>query len=199
MPLIGRGIGHRFTPGPVLFEGVNFAVTPGLITGIVGPSGSGKSTLLGVMAGWIDPELGVIDRSGISKMNWVFQNPAGVSRRTVLDHICLPLLARGIDRRAAEPESRRLLDEFGLSEQASTRFGQLSGGEAQRLMLARSIAAQPDLLLVDEPTAQLDSRTSAQVVRYLRQLSNDTRMVVISTHDEHTRSACDTIIDLSRA
>lgn len=89
------------------------------------------------------------------------------------------------------------LSEVGLDRVALSRFGELSGGEAQRLMLARGMAARPDLLLVDEPTAQLDNTSSETVNRALAGLAHAETIVVVATHDLDTRDACTDVIDLS--
>jgi ABC-type lipoprotein export system ATPase subunit len=163
---------------------------------VVGPSGSGKSTLLGLIAGAEIPTSGRIDRAGVERIGWVFQNPHGVSGRTALDHVVLPLIAAGLPRPYAEREARILLTRFGLAAREDSRFASLSGGEAQRLMLARAIASRPDLLLVDEPTAQLDPANAATVVDALGALADEGAVVVVATHDPRIREACDVVIDL---
>jgi ABC-type lipoprotein export system ATPase subunit len=192
------GVGHRYAAGRTLFSGVTETLVPGESCAIVGPSGSGKSTLLGIIAGVTDPAEGQVHRPSRLTTAWVFQNPFGVPRRSALDHVTLPFLAAGLGRRAAEAAALDLLDEFGLSTVAPEQFRRLSGGEAQRLMLARAVASHPDLLLVDEPTAQLDLGTAGTVNDALAQLSGRGCMVVVATHDAGTRDACSRVLDLSR-
>lgn len=189
-------LGHRFFGGPLLFTGLSATLDPGRTYALTGPSGSGKSTLLSLLAGWEHPTEGTIALSGIESIRWVFQNPHGVPGRSALDHVALPLLARGLDVPEAESESRTLLRQFRLEHIAERSFRELSGGEAQRLMLARGIASRPDLLLVDEPTAQLDLATSAEVNAVLANVAVADTIVVIATHDEETRHACSDHIDL---
>jgi lipoprotein-releasing system ATP-binding protein len=129
---------------------------------------------------------------------WVFQNPHGVARRTALDHVTLPLLARGAPRRAADERAMEILDRFGLAPRATARFRELSGGEAQRLMLARGVASAPTLMLVDEPTAQLDRSTAAEVNDAIGELAATGTTVVVATHDDATRGACGDVLDLGR-
>ncbi|WP_371030986.1 ATP-binding cassette domain-containing protein [Pseudoclavibacter sp. JSM 162008] len=189
-------VGHRYPGHPLLFENVSARLDPGRVYALTGPSGSGKSTLLGMLAGWIPPVLGNITRVGVERIGWVFQNPHGVARRTALDHVALAFVARGETRTRADVRARELLERFGLGHAADRQFRALSGGEGQRLMLARGIAAAPDLLLVDEPTAQLDLRTAASVSDALGRIATDGTIIVVATHDARTRDACTDVIDL---
>ncbi|MDF2806886.1 MAG: transporter [Cellulosimicrobium sp.] len=191
-------LGHRFSGRPWLFRHLDTRLEPGRVYALTGPSGSGKSTLLSLLAGWSEPTEGSIRRAGIGHVGWVFQNPHGTPRRTALDHVTLPLLARGLSPRAAERGATELLERFALTSVATQEFRRLSGGEAQRLMLARAIAGRPGLLLVDEPTAQLDLPTARRVNTAIERLATDATIVVVATHDEHTRDACTDHIDLAR-
>ncbi|MBW3093613.1 ABC transporter ATP-binding protein [Bifidobacterium sp. 82T10] len=193
-----KDVGHAFGERTRLFRGITLTLLPERVYALVGPSGSGKSTLLSIIAGWQTPSEGEVVRRGVRKVSWVFQNPVGVARRTALDHVTLPYLGQGYDIATAERLALEQLDRFGLSESAGKRFGELSGGEAQRLMLARGVATNADLLLVDEPTAQLDMRTADAVDRYLGALSRSGMIVVVATHDHRTRDAASDVIDLER-
>lgn len=191
------GLSHSFTGTGALFSDLNMTLLPGEVVALVGPSGSGKSTLLNLLAGWLAPTCGSVEQTGIEHIGWVFQNPHGVPRRTALDHVVLPLLARGVRRADAEPEALAIMNRFALTSVAERLFRDLSGGEAQRLMLARAIAMAPDLLLVDEPTAQLDLATAATVSAVLAEVANTSSIVVVATHDPHARDACTRVIDLA--
>lgn len=191
-----RDLGHRFPGHPFLFEHVTVRLEPGRVYALTGPSGSGKSTLLGMLAGWIVPAAGEIIREGVDRIGWIFQNPHGVARRTALDHVALPFLARGASRAEADEQARALLTRFGLAHAGDRQFRALSGGEGQRLMLARGIATASDLLLVDEPTAQLDQRTAATVSDALTRIATAGTIIVVATHDARTRDACTDVIDL---
>ena len=192
-----RGLSHAFPGTGVLFADLDLDLRPGEIVAVVGPSGSGKSTLLSILAGWLTPTHGQVERRYIRTVGWVFQNPYGVPRRTALDHVVLPLLARGLTRARAEEQAVDLLRRFGLSTVGERQFRDLSGGEAQRLMLARAVATAADLLLVDEPTAQLDLATAATVNRVLAGIAKDDAIVVVATHDPRTRDACTRVVDLA--
>jgi len=193
----GTGLSHRFGTNPELFTDLDFELSPGQIVGLCGPSGSGKSTLLSIIAGWEHPTGGRLEREHITRTCWVFQNPHGVAHRTAIDHVVLPLLARRLTRSQAEDQALAILSLFNLVPVAARIFRDLSGGEAQRLMLARAVATAPDLLLVDEPTAQLDQHTAATVNQTLANIAQDDTIVVIATHDPAIRSACTHVIDLA--
>ncbi|GAA3224607.1 ABC transporter ATP-binding protein [Oerskovia jenensis] len=195
--LVGTGLGHAFPGTGLLFTGLDLEIVPGEVVALVGPSGSGKSTLLSIAAGWERPTQGQVERVGVATTGWVFQNPHGVARRAALDHVVLPLLARGLRRPDAEDRAAEIMARFNLAPVADRPFRALSGGEAQRLMLARAVALAPDLLLVDEPTAQLDLRTAATVNEVLAGIAQDDSIVVVATHDPHTRDACTRVIDLA--
>ena len=195
--LKGRGLGHAFPGTGQLFTRLDFDVHPGEVVALVGPSGSGKSTLLSIVAGWENPREGAITREGIRTTGWVFQNPHGMARRLAVDHVVLPLLARGLKRAEAQERAIHIMTRFNLAAVADRPFRALSGGEAQRLMLARAVALAPDLLLVDEPTAQLDMHTAATVNAVLREIAQAHSIVLVATHDPNTRDACSRVIDLS--
>jgi putative ABC transport system ATP-binding protein/lipoprotein-releasing system ATP-binding protein len=173
-----------------LFEDLTADLAPGHVYALTGPSGSGKSTLLGIIAGWIPPTSGSIAREGISGIQWVFQSPHGVAGRTALDQVSLPFLARGLSRADADTAAHTLLQDMGIAHLASSAFRHLSGGEGQRLMIARALAANPDLLLLDEPTAALDHRTAQEVVDVVAALAQRDCIVVIATHDPRVQERC---------
>jgi putative ABC transport system ATP-binding protein len=191
------GLAHRFPGTNVLFSNVSFALAPGTVLGLCGPSGSGKSTLLSILAKWEKPWHGAIAYSYVNRIGWVFQNPHGVAARSALDHVVYPLLTRGMRRPDAETKALKVMEDFRLIEVAQRSFSALSGGEAQRLMLARAVCQSPDLLLVDEPTAQLDTSTAATVTETLHLLAEHGLMVVIATHDAAARATCTHIVDLA--
>lgn len=189
------GVGHRFGAGPWLFRGLQADLGDGQIIALTGPSGSGKSTLLTLLAGWDHPAEGQIDRSN-STVTWVAQNPFGVAQRSALDHVALPLLIQGLRYDQAQAAARRALERFGLSAVAEQPFRRLSGGEAQRLMLARAAISDASVLLVDEPTAQLDPGSAALVISCLTALAAQGRIVVIATHDPRVSAECHVAITL---
>ncbi len=190
-------VGHQFDGYPWLFRKLSIKLRPSRIYALTGPSGSGKSTLLGILAGWVAPTEGSVKRVDVSRVGWVFQSPHGVPRRRVIDHAALPLLAQGMSIEESQAQAIVLLERFGLASRGQNEYRDLSGGEAQRLMLARALAASPDLILVDEPTAQLDSSTARTVSGVISRLADKKTIVVVATHDPATRDACTDQIDLS--
>lgn len=196
MQVTGRGLSHAFEGTGTLFSGLDFSFKDGDLVAVSGPSGSGKSTLLSLLARWEVPREGAVTWEGVDSVAWVFQNPIGVPRRTALDHVALPLIARGLRRERADREAAALLERFALGSVAARPYGALSGGEAQRLQLARAVAKAPALLLVDEPTAQLDPEAARTVNEVLGELALERGIVVVATHDPDTRDRCPTRIDL---
>lgn len=141
-------IGHTFNGVTHLFEHLTDSFTNGDLVAITGPSGSGKSTLLAMCAGWVVPTAGEIVTTGIEAISYVPQNPQGVAERTALDHVALPYLAQGYTRDEAEERSVEMLERFHLETVAGQEFRTLSGGQAQRLMLAGAAARQASLILI---------------------------------------------------
>lgn len=188
--MIVEDVSFGYAPESTLFRGASFRLVAGRTYALTGPSGSGKSTMLSLLNATARPSSGSITRRGIDSVNWVFQNPYGMARRTVMDHVLIPLLDMGQSTSDAYRAGHALLDRFHLGDLADQQFRTLSGGQAQRLMLARAVASEPDLLLVDEPTAQLDMRTAAHINTVMSELASDGRIVVIATHDDTTRAAC---------
>lgn len=191
------GLAHSFPGTGELFGGLTFSLSTGDLVALTGPSGSGKSTLLAILAGWERPKRGTVALEDVGSVGWVFQNPFGVPNRLVIDHVMLPLLAHGVTRAAVQADALALLERFGLGNLEDRRYKDLSGGEAQRLMLARAVAKSPDLLLVDEPTAQLDPTAARAVNRVLGELAGN-RIVVVATHDPQTAAGCPINIDLRK-
>lgn len=206
MPIRLIDVAHKFPGQRRLFSNINLSLESGDVLALTGPSGSGKSTLLSIIAGWLAPMLGRVEVPTGTVTAWVFQNPHGVAQRTALDHVVLPIIARGIPRATAEIEAMRFLESFHLTTVARRRFSDLSGGEAQRLMLARATArvSVPSddagrldgLMLVDEPTAQLDPANAGTVIESMHSLAGLGAVVIIATHDPRVSERCSRVLDL---
>lgn len=196
MRLVAESLSHGFQPNAFLFQNLSFELHAGEITAIVGPSGSGKSTILSLLAGTVRPTSGRIVSEGVSNVGWIFQNPIGTARRSVLDQVALPYLASGKSVEEARQLASRLLERFGVQQLGDRQFRHLSGGEAQRVGFARAVAARFDAILIDEPTAQLDPRSAATIGSVIRELADEHRIVLVATHDSRLRDTCDRVIDL---
>jgi putative ABC transport system ATP-binding protein len=179
-------------------DGIDLHIKPGEFTAIMGPSGSGKSTLLNVLGALDRPdegvyrlggdEVGKLDDDGASdlrnrRIGFVFQSFHLLPRLTVLENVLLPQrYALAADAGAAQ-RARELLARIGLGERIDHRPGELSGGQLQRAAIARALLNQPALLLADEPTGNLDSRSAQDVMALLAELNASGQTLVMVTHD----------------
>jgi putative ABC transport system ATP-binding protein len=166
---------------------------------IVGPSGSGKTTLLSVISGILRPDAGNVAVEGtdiwnlnsnrladfrLHKIGFVFQDFHLFPRLTTAENVAIPLILRRMDWNRAMEEAKKYLEIVGLKGRAELLPVKLSGGEQQRVAIARAIAAKPDFLILDEPTASLDGDTGQSIVRFVKQnVLNDKRCILIVTHD----------------
>jgi putative ABC transport system ATP-binding protein len=206
-PLIeARGIHKSFGQTPAL-RGASVAVSRGEILAIMGPSGSGKSTLLHCLAGLFTPDSGevwfdsrrldTLDEAARTRLRrtefgFVFQFGQLVPELTAADNVALPLLLNRVRRRAAYRTADAWLDKLGLGDKGARRTGELSGGEAQRVAVARALALNPTLIFADEPTGSLDSLTGEKVMDLLVGLARDEgTTVVIVTHDARVAAYAD--------
>lgn len=184
----------------VALKDVTFSIPVGSFLGVTGPSGSGKSTLLNLIGGLDTPTSGFIRTQGknVSQMSneelaryrrfnvgMIFQSFNLISSLTAVENVALPLLFAGVPKKERKQKARAVLDMVGLGPRASHRPMELSGGEQQRVAIARALVNQPEVLLTDEPTGNLDSRTSAEIVRILADLNRDRSITVIMvSHEE---------------
>ncbi|GAB5602806.1 ATP-binding cassette domain-containing protein [Thermus sp. FJN-A] len=174
-----RAHGLRHTLGGFLLEVERLEVFPGEILAVLGPSGSGKTTLLRLLAGLLTPEAGAVE-GGFRA--YLPQTPL-LLRQSVLENAAFGLRLQGVPRREAQRRAEALLARVGLREKARQKAHLLSGGEAVRLALARTLLVAPEVLLLDEPTASLDPSNVAQVEGLLREAAREGRGVVLATHD----------------
>lgn len=191
-----QGVGHRFSGRMPLFTNLTVHAEAGSLVGLIGPSGSGKSTLLALLGGYITVQTGVVVREGVETITWVFQNPVGMPRRSALDQVAYPAIAAGHGRVASEVVATEVMGRFGLAGRERSAFRELSGGEAQRLMLARAVVSEADAILIDEPTAQLDPHSARTVIEVIRGVAAPDRVAVVATHDQRLVERCDVVVDL---
>lgn len=176
----------------VALQPTTCAVKPGSRIALVGPSGSGKSTLLHLMAGLDDPTLGTVDWPGIGSreqlrsgaVGVVFQGPSLLPPLTVEENVALPLVITGVTDTDSHVRAHLALERLELIDLADKLPEEISGGQAQRIAVARAIAGEPRLILADEPTGQLDRVNGAAVVDVLLAAADHTgAALVIATHD----------------
>ncbi|WP_214106454.1 ABC transporter ATP-binding protein [Acrocarpospora catenulata] len=193
-------------------RGVDFTVEAGEFVAIMGPSGSGKSTLVHMLGGldvrtsgeiWLDGKrVDTLSESAWAvlrrrKIGFVFQFYNLVTNMSVADNVELPALLAGMSPRESRERREYLLAELGLTERAYAAPAELSGGEQQRVALARALANGPRLLLADEPTGNLDSRNTRDVLRLLGEVHGQGQTIVVVTHDAKVASKADRVVTLS--
>jgi len=167
--------------GATLIDSVSLAIAPGRRTVLVGPNGAGKSLLLRLLHGLIRPTGGHVAGAGAGQA-MVFQRPV-LLRRTALANVAYALAVRGVGRAEREARAHAALDRFGLAALAARPARVLSGGEQQRLAIARAWATRPSVLLLDEPTSALDPAATRAVEDAVRAIDADGVSVVMSTQD----------------
>lgn len=183
--LSAEGLGYVLPDSRVLFESVSFELHPGNALVIEGPSGTGKSTLLALLGGLLQPTSGQVqvDAGRRAPFAWVLQSLNCLGARSVLANACLHNLLDGEPPRDAQRRGLHALEALGIADLARRRARQLSGGEQQRLAVARAVASIRPIVLADEPTSQLDRHNAALVMQSLIAAAESGRCVVIVTHD----------------
>jgi len=214
-PLAVTGLARAFAQGGRTIEvlrGVDLSLKPGEIVALVGPSGSGKSTLLqavGLLEGGFSgsiriagEEAGQLDDNGRTRLRreaigFVYQFHHLLPDFTAEENVVLPQLIRGADPAPALERARSLLDALGLAERCDHRPSQLSGGEQQRVAVARALANRPALVLADEPTGNLDETTADRVLdQFLRLVRGEGAAAVVATHNERLAERMDRVVRL---
>lgn len=202
------------TPPRRVLGGVSLQLAPGEYVAVMGESGTGKSTLLNLIAGLDTPDAGriVLDGQDMgalddnartrlrrARMGFVFQAFHLLPHLSVERNVALPLALNGQRGREADDRVRELLDAVGMLERANAAPSQLSGGEMQRVAVARALAHRPALVLADEPTGNLDSDSAAEVLELLAaQLKRDNAAGILVTHSDLAAATTDRILQLSR-
>ncbi len=194
-------------------RGATLSIAQGEYAALMGPSGSGKSTLMNLvgcldrpsrgsyrLAGEEVGELSLDARANIRnrRIGFVFQNFNLLARTSALENVEMPLLySHGITSRERHGRARGLLEQVGLGDRMDHHPGQLSGGQQQRVAIARSLVNQPDILLADEPTGNLDSRTSKEVIELFQQLNEENGItLILVTHDRDVAGNAKRVITL---
>ncbi|HEY6876387.1 MAG TPA: ABC transporter ATP-binding protein [Polyangiales bacterium] len=213
--LEAANIRHVYGEGQTAFEAlrdVSLTIARGEVVLLLGPSGSGKTTLLQVLGGLLRPTSGSLTLAGhamsgldqqqlarlrLGRVGFVFQSYNLFPTLTARENVGVALDLAGQRGRAAVEKARALLNEVGLLQHADRYPSELSGGQQQRVAIARALAADPQLILADEPTAALDSQAGANVVALFRKLADQGRAVVIVTHDVRILDRADRIIRMA--
>jgi len=195
-----------------VLKGIDLAISPGTTTALVGASGAGKSTLLHILGALDRPSSGRVTYKGqdlfarsdreladfrSSTIGFVFQFHHLLPEFTALENVMMPALIARKERRQTEQQARAILGDVGLEHRLLHRPGELSGGEQQRVAIARALILEPELLLADEPTGNLDAKTSEAIYELLMKIQKQTglRMVIV-THNERIAARMERVVRL---
>jgi len=193
-------------------NGVNIKILKGEMVAIVGKSGSGKSTVMNIIGALDTPTSGqyFLDGKDVSKLKgddladirnkligFIFQQYNLLPKQTVLDNVGLPLMYARVGERERKKRSMEALKKVGMEDKYKNLPTQLSGGQQQRASIARALVGRPSLILADEPTGALDSKTSREVLNILRQLHKEGNTIILITHDNSIANEAERIIKIS--
>ena len=206
-----KGLYKSYEDGKIkALNGINFTIEDGEFVSIIGPSGSGKSTLLNMLGALDVPDSGVInvagrDLSSDKKLNefrakeigFIFQLHNLIPNISVRENIEIPMYTQKMSSGEMKDRALKLLDDVGLKDKADILPNKLSGGERQRVAIARALANNPSIILADEPTGSLDSKTSSKILKQLIDLHEDKNVtLIIVTHDMDVAKLADRVIEV---
>ena len=194
-----------------VLKGINFNVDEGELVAIMGSSGSGKSTLLNIL-GMLDLlDKGSYDLDGVpikdldetkaanyrnKFLGFVFQSFNLINYKNALENVALPLYYQGIPRKERQVIALNYLDKVGLKDWSTHLPSELSGGQKQRVAIARALASNPKVLLADEPTGALDSKTSMEVMALIQKINNEGKTILVVTHEQDIAEMCKRVVRL---
>lgn len=211
--MVVENVSRHFGSGAtevIAVKDISLAVAPGEVVLIMGPSGSGKTTLLSMLGGLLKPstgririgpdEISAMDESRLPevrlrRIGFIFQDFNLLSALSCLDNVALVAQLAGLSRVQARQRARQLLEQLGLGHRLNFLPEKLSGGEKQRVAIARALVNAPDLILADEPTANLDSRHGYETMRLLHRITREEkRSVIIVSHDQRIKDIADRVL-----
>lgn len=194
-----------------VLKGLNFNIEEGEFVSIMGSSGSGKSTLLNILGILDEADEGsyILDGVPIKNLNekiaahyrnkflgFIFQSFNLINYKSALDNVALPLYYQGIKRSERMEKAMDYLDKVGLANWADHLPNQLSGGQKQRIAIARALASDPKVLLADEPTGALDTKTSYEIMNLIQEINDDGKTILVVTHEEDIANMTKRIVNL---
>ena len=194
-----------------VLKGINLEVTSGEMVAIMGSSGSGKSTLLNIIGILDEADSGEYTLDGVTIKNltekkaavyrnkflgFIFQSFNLINYKNAIENVALPLYYQGLKRKERQEKALYHLEKVGLGSWAEHLPNELSGGQKQRVAIARALAADPKLLLADEPTGALDTKTSYEIMEFLQQLNDEGKTLLIVTHEEDIAEMCKRVVRL---
>lgn len=194
-----------------VLKGINFSCEPGELVAIMGSSGSGKSTLLNILGMLDEADEGeyTLDNVPIKNLNetkaaqyrnkflgFVFQSFNLINYKSAMENVALPLYYQRVARKERQEKALKYLEQVGLKEWATHLPSELSGGQKQRVAIARAMAAEPKVLLADEPTGALDSKTSYEVMDLIQKINDAGNTILVVTHEPDIAEMCKRVIHL---
>lgn len=209
-----ENVSREYGEGKVVYalDHVSLLIAKGERVAVMGPSGSGKSTLLNLVCGLDEPTSGEVRIDGTNiasldddartrlrreKIGMVFQTFNLLSTLTALENVALPLRLSGSSKKEADSRAKAMLEKVGLGARVTHRPDQMSGGERQRIAIARALIFQPPVLLADEPTGNLDSKTGEEILALMDDLHSEFNTTILMvTHNEEAAEHCDRVIRL---
>lgn len=194
-----------------VLKGLNCTIDDGELVAIMGSSGSGKSTLLNILGMLDELDEGSYTLDGVPIVNlnetkaaqyrnkflgFIFQSFNLINYKTALENVALPLYYQGVGRKERQEKALKYLEQVGLKEWAGHLPSELSGGQKQRVAIARAMAAEPKVLMADEPTGALDSTTSYEVMDLIQKINDQGNTILVVTHEEDIANMCKRIVYL---
>jgi putative ABC transport system ATP-binding protein len=194
-----------------VLKGIDFSVKEGELVAIMGASGSGKSTLLNIIGILDAPDSGEYTLDGVHIKNlnetkaaeyrnkflgFIFQSFNLINYKNAMENVALPLYYQKMGRKERQEKALKYLEKVGIKEWATHLPSELSGGQKQRVAIARAMAAEPKVLLADEPTGALDSKTSHEVMELIQQINDEGKTILVVTHEADVANMCKRIVNL---